>query len=90
LAKTRSKVSGLGTLLSSGRKRRKNASLVRPYSAIASQDSAPPRTPQVAMTRMSVRRWSLFAVSRRGSGNSAKTSVSGSDDMGRASWLPLV
>jgi hypothetical protein len=45
--------------------------------AIASQDSAPPRTAQLAMTRMSVRRWSLLAVSRRGSGNAAKTFVSG-------------
>ena len=61
LAKTRSNVSGLGMPLSSGRNRRKNASLVRPYSAIASHDSAPPITAQVAIARMSVRRWSLFS-----------------------------
>ena len=82
LAKTRSKVSGLGMPLSSGRNRRKNGSLVRPYSAIASHDSAPPMTAQVAMARMSVRRWSLLAVSRRGSGRSAKTAVIGSGGMG--------
>ena len=48
LAKTRSKVSGLGMPLSSGRDRRKKSALVRPSSAIASQDSAPAMMAQVA------------------------------------------
>ncbi|QDV34702.1 hypothetical protein ElP_25960 [Tautonia plasticadhaerens] len=88
LAKTRSKVSGLGMPLSRRRKRRKNPSLVLPYSAIASRDSAPPMTAQVATVRMSVRSWSVLAVSRRGSGTSAKTAVIGSGGMGWGSWFP--
>jgi len=65
-----------------GRDRLKKASLVRPYSAMASHDSAPPMTAQVAMARRSVSRWSLSAVSRRGSGRSSNTAVSGSTGMG--------
>ena len=82
MANTRSNVSGLGMPLPSGRNRRKKSALVRPYSAIASHDSAPPITAQVAMARMSVSPWSLFAVSRRGSGRSSNTAVSGSAGMG--------
>ena len=82
MANTRSNVSALGMPLPSGRNRRKKSALVRPYSAIASHDSAPPMTAQVATARMSVRACSLLAVSRRGSGNSSKTDVSGRTGMG--------
>ena len=82
LANTRPNVSALGMPLSRARNRRKNASLVRPYSAIASHVSAPPMTAHVVMARMSVRRWSLFSVTRRGSGRSSNTAVSGNAGMG--------
>ena len=88
LAKTRSKVSGLGMPLSSGRNRRKKSALVRPNSAIASQDSAPPMTAQVAMVRMSVRRWSLLPSPGGGRAGRSKTAVIGSGGMGRPSWSP--
>ncbi len=85
LANTRSNVSGLGMPFSSARNRRKKVSLARPNTAMPSHDSAPPMTAHVAMTRMSDSRWSLFWVSRRGSGRSAKTTVSGSDGIGSSS-----
>ena len=81
-ANTRSNVSGLGMPFASVRNRRKKASLLCPYAAMASQVSAPPSTAHVATTRMSTSRWSLLAVSRRGSGRSANTAVSGSTGMG--------
>ena len=67
---------------SSVRNRRKKSALVRPYSAIASHVSAPPMTAHVVMARTSVSRWSLFSVSRRGSGRSSNTAVSGKAGMG--------
>jgi hypothetical protein len=75
LAKARSNVSWLGTPFGSSRKRRKKASLARPYSATCSQPSAPAMTAQVAMVWMSLSRWSLFAASAHGSGRSANTAV---------------
>jgi hypothetical protein len=78
LANTRSNVSWLGTPWGSSRNRRKNASLLLPYSAISSHPSAPAITAQVAITRMSVSGCSLLAVWIRGSGRSANTVVSAS------------
>src|SRR4029078_12961359 len=63
--------------LASGRNRRKKGSLHRPNRAMASHVSAPPMTAQVATNRTSVRAWSLFSVSRRGSGRPANTAGRG-------------
>jgi hypothetical protein len=77
LANTRSNVSWLGIPFFNSRNRRKKSSLLRPYSAMSSQPSAPAITAQVAMTRISTSLWSLLAVSILGSGRSANTVVSG-------------
>ena len=82
LANTRSNVSGLGTPLANGMCFRRNDSLAAPYAAMASHVSAPAMIPHVAIVRMSARAWSLFFVSRRGSGRSANTVARGNAGMG--------
>jgi site-specific DNA-adenine methylase len=88
LAETRSNVSGLGMPWSSRRDRWKKGSLVRPKSAIASYNAAPSITAQAATARMPARRWSLFRVTRRGSGRSSKMVVRGNGGIGWDSWPP--